>query len=34
VADTVAINGNSTVYSNYSSLPAGSPIRGAPVLAE
>ena len=34
VADTVAINGNSTVYSNYSSLPGGSPIKGTPVLAE
>ncbi len=34
VADTVTINGNSTVYSNYSSLPGGSPIRGTPVLAE
>jgi hypothetical protein len=34
VADTVTINGNSTVYSNYSSLPGGSPIRGTAVLAE
>jgi len=34
VADTVTINGNSTVYSNYSSLPGGSPIKSTPVLAE
>jgi hypothetical protein len=34
VADTVTINGNSTVCSNYSSLPGGPPIKGTPVLAE
>ncbi len=34
VADTININGNSTVHSNYSSLPGGAPIKGTPVLAE
>jgi hypothetical protein len=34
VADTISINGNSTVGVNYSSLQSGSPVKSTPVLTE
>jgi hypothetical protein len=34
VADTIKINGNSTVNADYSTLQHGSPIRTQPLLSE